>query len=82
VKHEIILSQWDWSCGDGCCDDYGTELFVNGNSVTRYFNGSVDSLQLIFDALGIDVDIKIEQDEYSRENLPPEDGFYEDDEEF
>lgn len=28
---EITLrfKSWHWSCGDGCCDNYGTELYMN-----------------------------------------------------
>ena len=59
MKHEIVLSSWNWSCGDGCCDDYGTELFVNGVSISRYCDFSPDSLQMLFDALNIDADIKV-----------------------
>lgn len=81
MKHEIVLSQWDWSCEDRCCTDHGTELIVNGKTITRFFNGDVSSLELVLDALGIDVDIRVEYDEYNRDQYPPDD-YYEDDEEF
>lgn len=28
----IELRDWDYTCGDGCCYDYGVELVINGES--------------------------------------------------
>lgn len=30
---DIKLRDWDYTCGDGCCYDYGTELLINGESI-------------------------------------------------
>ena len=81
-KHEVVLSNWRLSCADGCCDDYGCEVYVNGVSVTKRYTDSASSLQLILDALGIDVVVEEEWDDYDRTNYNPEDDFYEEDEEF
>lgn len=29
-KREIVFKHWHSSCGDGCCDNYGTNVYVNG----------------------------------------------------
>lgn len=82
MKHEIIFSNWHNSCGDGCCSDYGSEIYVNGVSVTRYYTDTASSLQLVLEALGIDATITEEWDDYDTSgSYQPEDQ-YEDDEEF
>ena len=30
---KIKLEQWHYQCADGCCDDYGTYLYVNGKKL-------------------------------------------------
>lgn len=27
---KITLKDWSHTCGDGCCNSYGTELYING----------------------------------------------------
>lgn len=34
----VRLIAWDYTCADGCCDDYGTRLVVNGEEITKYFS--------------------------------------------
>lgn len=29
----IELRDWDYTCGDGCCYDYGTELLIDGETI-------------------------------------------------
>lgn len=29
-KLKIILKDWSHTCGDGCCNNYGTKLYING----------------------------------------------------
>lgn len=65
-KHQIILRDWDFTCGDGCCYDYGTELIVNGEVLTKYFDSNngdyIEQLQAIFDKIGANVEINKEHD--------------------
>lgn len=30
---DIKLRDWDYTCGDGCCTDWGVELLINGDVV-------------------------------------------------
>jgi len=29
-KREIIFKPYHYSCSDGCCDEYGTKVYING----------------------------------------------------
>ena len=29
-NREIVFKPYHRECGDGCCDDYGTDVYVNG----------------------------------------------------
>lgn len=33
---KIELKEWHYQCSDGCCDLYGTKIFVNGEEVEHY----------------------------------------------
>lgn len=30
---KIELRNWHYQCGDGCCDNYGTYLYLNGKQL-------------------------------------------------
>ena len=53
----IGLQHWNYECGDGCCSEWGTNVFVNGVQVTSA--GDQDHLLLssILNALGYDATI-------------------------
>lgn len=60
--HTIELKSWDYECGEpGCCYDYGTELILDGESITKYFdttNGAFsDDLGELIKRLGVEVKI-------------------------
>ena len=61
MQHTIELKDWDWECGDGCCYDYGTELIIDGVSLSKHFdtcNGAFpEILKKLFDEVGVDVKI-------------------------
>ena len=31
---DATFDDWHYECGDGCCDEYGTSLIINGYLVT------------------------------------------------
>lgn len=37
TKHKIKLLQESWTCGDGCCSEYWTLVFVDGVAVEEKF---------------------------------------------
>lgn len=34
-ERKIEFKPYHYTCGDGCCDEYGTEVYVNGFQITR-----------------------------------------------
>ena len=36
----IELEEWEHRCGDGCCYTYGVDIFVNGEQIENYLEGS------------------------------------------
>ncbi len=57
----IKLTDWHYTCGDGCCDDYGTRLGVDGVEITDYADMNVeDTIEKLLTHLGYKVNIKIE----------------------
>lgn len=58
-KLEIELKDWDYTCGDGCCYLYGTELTLNGEVCdNQYAGGDVkQALRFVLEKLGYEVEI-------------------------
>lgn len=58
-KGQILLETQDWEsyCGDGCCYDYGTYLYVNGKEVEGIYHTSdeISSVIAVLEALGYEV---------------------------
>jgi hypothetical protein len=64
----IKLEQWHYQCADGCCDDYGTYLYVNGKKLEHpdpeiFANGYLGedvgiALEAVLKELGYDVRIE------------------------
>lgn len=50
----ITLRDWDYTCGDGCCHMYGTEIYLNGKQCgNEYAGSSVSSaLEAVLSELG------------------------------
>ena len=47
MTHQIQIKNWHYTCGDGCCDDYGMDLIVDGETIDTQFDFSVETLELI-----------------------------------
>jgi hypothetical protein len=56
MKHKIIKRYYTYSCGDGCCDEYGQEWYVNGELVHRS-PCEDNGWMAVLEHLGIEVDI-------------------------
>ena len=55
----IILEEWDYTCGDGCCYNYGTTLKVDDIEITNYSDDNIeDTLIKLLTYLGYKVNIK------------------------
>jgi hypothetical protein len=57
---KIRLNDWHYQCGDLCCDDYGTELFLNNIEADNpNAGGDVEnSLEFVLGQLGYEVEIE------------------------
>ena len=60
---EIVFTNWHWQCGDGCCDDYGTDMAINGFTVGRV-EGDPEAVTLcLLEFLGEDIEsLKIDHE--------------------
>jgi len=57
----IKLVNWDYTCGDGCCYDYGTRLEVDGVEITDYAESNAeDTIEKLLTHLGYKVNIQTE----------------------
>lgn len=51
----IETESWDYTCGDGCCYDYGERLYINGIEVEgSYSDVDVDLIINVLKTLGIE----------------------------
>lgn len=57
-KVKIELSDWDSTCGDGCCYKYGTIIKVNGIKLEQDGTETINAIEAILVHLGYEVDIK------------------------
>jgi len=69
---KIKLEEWQYQCGDGCCDNYGTYLYVNGKKLEHpnpeiYDNGYLGqdvstALEAVLKELGYEVEIEYDSE--------------------
>ena len=67
-KLKITLEDWDYTCGDGCCTDYGTKLYLNDKLLehpnpeqwnNNYVGGDVGiALRAVLKELGYEVEVE------------------------
>jgi hypothetical protein len=66
-KLKIVLSDWDYTCGDGCCHEWGVSCKINGESIDSiYFASSNDvanGLEVVLKHLGYEVEIDFEDED-------------------
>ena len=54
----IDLEDWDHTCGDGCCNTYGTDIYVNGEKLNeQYADNPRNALKSVLEKLGYEVEI-------------------------
>lgn len=55
---KIETQDWSYTCGDGCCYNYGTTLYIDGNEIEdRTFSSSGDAYEYVLtEILGFEVD--------------------------
>lgn len=60
-EREIIFKPYHYTCSDGCCDDYGTKVFVNGFDINCNGDDAVSVLAGIMEFLEVD-NVEIDYD--------------------
>lgn len=58
MDKKITLSSqyWHWTCGDGCCDEYGEKLLVNGEDIgADLYEDAPEAIEKILKYLGYEV---------------------------
>jgi hypothetical protein len=59
LSQKVVLQTQDWhyTCGDGCCDDYGQRLFVNGDDIEAdMYSNAYDAIEKVLKQLGYEVE--------------------------
>ena len=64
-KVKLKFKSWHYQCGDGCCDDFGTDVFVNDEIVENEDGLNINSdydtegtIKYILEKLGYEVEIE------------------------
>lgn len=53
----IEFEDWHHQCGDGCCDMYGTDIYLNGEKLDEMFaEDSKNALKAVLEKLGYEVE--------------------------
>ena len=55
---KIKFKTWDFTCGDGCCYDYGVNLFIDGVELEAQGDCAESSLIAVLTHLGYKVEIE------------------------
>ena len=53
----LTLEDWEYTCGDGCCYEYGTDVMINGEKVSTYQISLEQTLREVLEHLGHKVEI-------------------------
>lgn len=63
MKHKIVLDDFHYQCGDGCCDVFGTSVTIDGVKLYCY-NMDVDTILFnVLHHLGIEAEIVRKEEE-------------------
>ena len=54
---KIELNEYWHKCADGCCDDYGTQVIVNGVEMPFHNQDAATILRQVLEHLGHEVEI-------------------------
>lgn len=49
---KIVTKDYHWECGDGCCEEWGTILYIDGKEVEdRRFMDAEDAYRYVLEEL-------------------------------
>lgn len=61
-KVKVTLKEWHYKCGDGCCDNYGTSIIINGVEVENQNQDTETIIRKVLEHLGYNAEIQTEYD--------------------
>ena len=65
-KLKITLSDWSYTCGDGCCYEYGVYCNINGEETDSIHyassNDVANGLEVVLEHIGYEVEINFEEE--------------------
>ncbi|WP_440110162.1 hypothetical protein [Paenibacillus sp. QZ-Y1] len=56
--NKIVVREYYYSCSDGCCSEYGTELFVNEKLVGTFTDVDEDVVRNLLEALNVEFELE------------------------
>lgn len=69
---KIEVKEWSYTCGDGCCDTYGMDVYVDGVQVNEFDVSEKEALLMaVLKHLGIEAEIVSEyedMDDYAEQD--------------
>jgi hypothetical protein len=58
---KIKTKSWNYTCGDGCCYTWGTDVFINGKKITQGKSDNINTiLKEVLEYLGYQIKINYE----------------------
>lgn len=61
-KLNIKLNEWHCKCYDGCCDNYGTSIIINGVEIENQNQDAETIVRKVLEHLDYNVEIQTEYD--------------------
>lgn len=61
--NKIVVHEWDYTCGDGCCYAQGVNVTVNETEI-RLHEFDTDAMKRVLDALGVEYELEYINDSY------------------
>lgn len=56
---KITLKDWEYTCGDGCCFDYGQDIYLDGEKLNeKHAEDSENALRAVLEKLGYKIEIE------------------------
>ena len=54
---KLHAEDWHWTCGDGCCDDWGTDIFIDGKKLDLGHSVGVEDVENVLKAVGAEYEL-------------------------
>lgn len=56
--NKILIREYHYSCSDGCCGEWGTELILNEELVGTYTDIYIDVVKDLLEALDVEFELE------------------------